>query len=88
MLHFNLPTTRERADWGCYGRGVSEQYRLVAIEDDDTIRAWDYVGETYSVHHDLSDAECEEIRRMAVLVRNGKYYTAGGFLIRKDEQAA
>lgn len=64
MKEFAIKTTKERANWGA-GRERMTYYRDVRVEDDGTVRAWDHIGEIYSIHHDLTDAEVAEARRRA-----------------------
>ena len=64
--HVALTVSKSAADVGYeYSDGTELHLRLCLVDEDGTVRAWDEVGEIYSVHHDLTDAQQEEARRLA-----------------------
>lgn len=67
--------------------------RNVSVEHDGTIRVINTVvppsilGEEYTIHHDLTDAEVTEARRLASLVRAGTHRIDGGGYVRAKATA-
>lgn len=66
MKTINLPIEKSRADWG-FTRldGTGRAYRTVGVEPDGEVLAWDPVGEVYTHHHSLTEAEMAEARAIA-----------------------
>jgi len=60
--------SRREADEGAsYADGTSAYWRLLLVEEDGTVRAWDDLAEYYSLHHDLTPSQEHEARRLAGL---------------------
>ncbi len=83
----SVPTARQRADGGCnHGAGM-RYWRDVCVESDGDVLARDSVSGHYTRHHDLTDAEVAEARRLASLVREGTHYVAAGIVVEKGRTA-
>lgn len=63
--HANLPTSRATGDWGVGDSAGSHYYRMISVDADGTVWAWDRVARCWTRHHDLAPGQVAEARRLA-----------------------
>lgn len=82
-IYLDLQVPKARATGGGVYADGAYYWRPVSVDLDGTVAAEDPISGHYSLHHDLTEAEIAEARRLAGLVRAGKYRVVAGVVVRR-----